>query len=62
MEFYDEIDSEYVLPDKFKTIISAMILAFSLSAEQYQEYYWEYDDYPYSQARKIICSHRMKEV
>ena len=33
MEFYDEIDYEYILPDKFKTVMSVMISEFSLLAK-----------------------------
>ena len=43
MAFYEEFDSDYVLPEKFTTTISEMVSAFALLAQQCKEDYLEFD-------------------
>ena len=60
MAFYEEFDSDYVLPEKFTAAMSDMVSAFALLAQQCKEDYLEFNgpQNPYEQPKP----RRVKEV
>ena len=60
MAFYEEFDSDYVLPEKFTTTMSEMVSTFTVLAQQYKEDYLEYDGPHFRYEKTKPC--RVKEV